>query len=66
MLSSAEEDLLAGKIPAVNNATIQPLQDPILPLPVQQSAVPAGPQGQGPIWSFEYWKSYFNVDTKDV
>ena len=62
MLSSAEEDLLAGKIPAPQKqpATIAPIQE--LPLPVQQQQ----PSPAAGFWRMEYWQHYFNVDTKDV
>lgn len=63
MLSSAEEDLLAGKIssgPAKPNEAPVPL----LPPPVQQ-AQPTQTNTSA-FWTMEYWKQYFNVDSKDV
>ena len=59
MLSSAEEDLLAGKISVGPPSN---LQAPLLPAPVQQPTAPPN----NPFWTFEFWKNYFNVDTKDV
>lgn len=64
MLSSAEEDLIAGKIP-----TAQPAADkvkvsqgqPLLPLPVQ---VPTTQTAA--FWTLAYWAHYFRVDTNDV
>jgi hypothetical protein len=63
MLSSAEEDLLAGKIPAPQKelATIAPIQELPLPVVQQQQANPSAG-----FWRIEYWQHYFNVDTKDV
>jgi hypothetical protein len=61
MLSSAEEDLLAGKISSVGG-NLQ-ASSSLLPAPVQQ---PTAAPPNNPFWTFEFWKNYFNVDTKDV
>ncbi|KAJ3252934.1 hypothetical protein HK103_001080 [Boothiomyces macroporosus] len=55
MLSSAEEDLLAGKIPSPQQAK-QQLSQPT-PAPVESSSA---------FWTIDYWKYYFRVETKDV
>jgi protein YIPF1/2 len=64
MLSSAEEDLLAGKIPTASKEP-PPVE---LPMPVQQQQQQQQQQSQdtSAFWTFAYWQKYFNVDTKDV
>jgi hypothetical protein len=63
MLSAAEEDLLAGKIPQPQREPPRATFEERLPPPVQQRTAPASSAG---FWTLDYWKVYFNVDTKDV
>lgn len=50
MLSSAEEELITGKL------------NPELPLPVTQSQ----PQQSQAFWTLAYWQQYFNINTTDL
>jgi hypothetical protein len=78
MLSTAEEDLIAGKIPtSASNRDDSSLiskgfsssdtkKIPAgLPLPVTMGPPQAAPQ-TGVFWNLAYWAHYFQVDTKDV
>jgi hypothetical protein len=79
MLSTAEEDLIAGKIPTsagnqddssllakgFNSSDTKKNLGPGLPLPVTMGTPQATPQ-TALFWNLSYWAHYFQVDTNDV